>query len=120
VWLIDVQPFLRPNAAKQPAASVVEQLPPLPLPTDLMALASESPRSFADHLRAEFDHGRFGPPHRALLVNLLARVPVAALEPAACALHRADPSRSNVGLALALADLAALRHHLLTELEPPT
>jgi hypothetical protein len=118
-WLLDLQPHLRPAAAKPIAADVVERLPDLPVPPDLLALATESPDRFAHHLRAEFDAGRFGPPHRAVLVNLLARVPPAALVPAARALHRTDPSRTNVGLAMALADLAALRHHLLTELEPP-
>ena len=55
---------------------------------------------------------------RAVLINLVARLHPSVLLPVAAALQRVDPSRPAIGLALALADLAALRHHLLTELEP--
>jgi hypothetical protein len=112
-WLIDLQPHLRSRVAKPPAADVVSALPPLSVPTDLMAMAAQSPAVFADHLRSEFEAGAFGPPRRALLVNLVARMPAPALMPAAQQLGRVHPGRSSIGLAMALADLATVRHHLL-------
>ena len=55
--------------------------------------------------------GAFGPPDRAVLVNLIARCRPAVLLEVAAALER-----TGVGHALALADLARLRHRMLTEL----
>ena len=51
------------------------------------------------------------PPHRAVLVNLIARCRPAVLLDAAESLESA-----GVGLALALADEARLRHRMLSEL----
>ena len=53
----------------------------------------------------------FGAAHQAVLVNLLARCRPAVLLDAAEALDR-----TGVGLGLALADLARLRHRMLTTL----
>jgi hypothetical protein len=112
-WLVDLQPQLRPRVAKPPAADVVATLPALSVPTDLMAMAAASPKLFADHLRTQFDAGAYGAPQRALLVNLMARVPASALQPVAQQLGRVSPGRSSIGIAVALADLATVRHHLL-------
>lgn len=119
-WLLALQPHLRARAAKRPSDAEIATLPALALPADLLAMATDAPVAFAEHLRTEFDAGRFGVPHRALLVNLLARVPPAALLPAAQQLGRVAPSRSTIGLALALADLAQVRHHLLAHLQATT
>ena len=61
---------------------------------------------------------RYGAGHRAVLVNFVARVTPAALGPLVAALQRVDPSSPSIGVAYALSDLAALRHHMLAELEP--
>jgi hypothetical protein len=55
--------------------------------------------------------------HRAVLVNLIARLRPDTLDALATALGRVDPSLPSIGLAFSLADLARLRHHMLTELE---
>ncbi|MFZ2441649.1 MAG: hypothetical protein WAW51_04780, partial [Ilumatobacteraceae bacterium] len=55
--------------------------------------------------------------HRAVLVNLLARMQASSLPAVARAIDRVDPSSPSIGLAFALAHLAHLRHHMLTELE---
>jgi hypothetical protein len=62
--------------------------------------------------------GRLVTSHRAVLVNFVARVAPITLVPLADALRRLDPALPSIGIAFALADLAHLRRHLLTELEP--
>lgn len=68
-------------------------------------------------LGAGLGDARYGAGHRAVLVNFVARVNPAALGPLVTALQRVDPSSPSIGIAYALSDLAALRHHMLAELE---
>jgi hypothetical protein len=48
----------------------------------------------------------------------VARIQPASLPALVEAIGRIDPSQPTIGLAFALADLARLRHQMLTELEP--
>jgi hypothetical protein len=59
--------------------------------------------------------GAFGPPHRAVLINFVARCRPDALAALAEALRTVDSS--GVGLAQLLAELAATRHEMLAELK---
>ena len=62
--------------------------------------------------------GVFGLSHRAVLINLVARINPASLPAVGEEIGDVDPSLPTIGLAFALADLARLRHQMLTELEP--
>ena len=55
--------------------------------------------------------------HRAVLVNVIARIQPASLPALVEAIGGVDPSVPSIGLAFALADLARLRHQMLDELE---
>jgi hypothetical protein len=68
-------------------------------------------------LAAGLSSAELGRAHKAVLVNLLARMQPASLPAVAQAIDRVDPTSPSIGLAFALADLAHLRHHMLTELE---
>ena len=110
-WLVDHLPSLAATTKGTAAAAAVAELPELPVPPELSHLLTADAHTFVQRLAQGFDAGEFGSPHRAVLVNLFARCRPEVLPNAA-----ATFSRANVGLALALADLAALRHRMLTEL----
>jgi hypothetical protein len=77
----------------------------------LAHLLTADAHTFVRRLAQGFDAGEFGAPHRAVLVNLFARCRPEVLPNASSTF-----ARSGFGLALALADLARLRHRMLTEL----
>ena len=110
-WLVDHLPSLAATTKATAAAEAVAELPDLPVPPDLAHLVAADAHTFVRRLAQGFDAGEFGSPHRAVLVNLFARCRPEVLSNAASTLGRSD-----IGLALALADLAALRHRMLTEL----
>jgi len=113
-WLTDQIEHLAPigsAAAATVSAESVTSLPDLPVPPDLAELLTADAHTFAARLADGFASGAFGAAHKAVLVNLLARCRPAVLPDAAAALDRA-----GVGLALALGDLARLRHRMLTAL----
>ena len=83
----------------------------MPVPPELSEILAADAHTFVQRLLPGFDDLTYGPAHRAVLVNLLARCRPAVLLDAADALER-----TRVGLALALADLARLRHRMLIEL----
>ncbi len=117
-WMIDWSPRLACSAKQPPVAELIGELPELAIVPELLALLAAPPAEVARTLAAGLSSARFGSAHRAVLVNLVARVQPASLPAVARALDRADPSSPSIGLALALADLAHLRQHMLTELEP--
>ena len=118
-WLVDHVPELEAGGDSGTVdADAVRSLPELAVPPDLAELLTADARTVARHLGAGFAAARFGPAHRAVLVNLLARCRPAALIDAAAALRGVDPGSPAAGLALALADLAATRHRMLEELQP--
>lgn len=108
-WVVDHVPGL-----EMPSVSLGDDrtgLPELPMPADLAELLPADAHTFVAHLVTGFESDEFGPAHRAVLVNLLARCRREVLVDAAEAL-----SVVASGLALALADLARLRHRMLDEL----
>lgn len=110
-WVVEHVPAL--GAANPRAAPVeaVATLPELPVPPELSDLLAADAHTFARRLGADFASGAYGQPHRAVLVNLMARCRPAVLIDGAEAI-----ASTGVGLALALADLARLRHRMLSEL----
>lgn len=111
-WLTGQIDRLVPSSSSMSvSAESVTSLPDLPLPPDLAELLSVDARTFASRLADGFRSSTYGPAHKAVLVNLLARCRPAVLVDAADALDHA-----GVGLALALGDLARLRHRMLTTL----
>jgi hypothetical protein len=117
-WLLQWMPRLA-CVAKRPAGveQAVGRLPELPMVPALQSLLASEPAEIARALRAGFDEARFARADRAVLVNFVARVPSDALSSLHAALTRVVPTSPAAALAFALADLAALRHHMLTELE---
>ena len=117
-WMISWSPRLACTSKQRVVPELVAEVPELPITPDLVGLLAAPPGRVAEVVAGGLSSGALVVSHRPVLVNLVARVQPAALEPLAAALDRVDPSRSTIGIALALADLARLRHHMLTELEP--
>lgn len=112
-WVVDHVPALSAASSGTVTADAVTSIPELPIPAELADLVTADSHTFGRRLAAGFDAG-FGSSHRAVLVNLLARCRPAVLLDAADILEA-----QGVGLALALADLARLRHRMLAELGAP-
>lgn len=110
-WLTDHLPALGPTTRATASAEDVANLPELPVSPELTYLLTADAHTFVRRLAHGFDNGEFRAPHRAVLVNLFARCRPEVLANAASSFGSA-----NVGLALALADLAGLRHRMLSEL----
>ena len=125
-WMIDWSPRLACTAKRSAAGplttgraqvEMAAELPALPIVPELESLLTAKPADAARTLAAGLAGAQFGTAHRAVLVNLLARISPASLPVVAKAIDRVDPSSPSIRLAFALADLAHLRHHMLTELE---
>lgn len=116
-WMIAWSPRLGCSSKQRVVPELVGEVPELPITPDLVGLLSAPASRVADVVAGGLSSGALLASHRPVLVNLLARVQPSSLEPLAHALDRVDPSRPTIGIALALADLARLRHHMLTELE---
>lgn len=118
-WMIEWSPRLA-CAAKVPAVmESIGELPELAIVPDLLPVLWASPQQAAHTIAGGLESGVFGISHRAVLVNLVARVNPASLPALGEAIGRIDPSQPTIGLAFALADLARLRHQMLSELETP-
>ena len=107
-WLIDHLPELgaapgsrRPDGPGQPAPR-----PDLPVSPELVPLLAAEPDAVVTAIAGGLAGGDLGPPHRAVLVNFVARCRPDTLHPLAEALRTLD----GPGLAHVLADLAATRH----------
>ena len=118
-WLSDQLPELA-APANQVAASPesIGELPELPIPPDLAGLLGAPGRESGPTLASGIESGNFGPPHRAVLVNLIARIRPDALPDVVKALEAADQASPGYGLAIVLADLGRTRHQMLDELHP--
>ena len=114
-WLVEHLPELA--ATRPPAPADGGARPELPVSPELAALLAADDRTVASTLAAGLAGGRFGPPHRAVLVNALARVRPGALPRLVDALQTVDPASPSIGLGLALADLAATRQAMLLDFE---
>lgn len=110
-WLTEHVPRLAPATGATAAAESVTSIPELPVPPEFAELSTADAHTFVQRLLPGFGSSPYGAAHKAVLVNLFARCRPAVLIDAAEALER-----TGVGLALALADLARLRHRMLVEL----
>lgn len=110
-WLAEHVPALDAATPSTASAEAVTALPDLPLSPDLAELLTADAHTVVRRLVSGFEERTFGAANKAVLVNLLARCRPAVLLDAAAALDE-----TRVGLALALADLARLRHRSLTDL----
>ena len=116
-FLVEHMPELaarHPNADVSPEA--LAELPDLPIPPELAELLDVSGGQSGGVLAAAIEGGALGPPHKAVLVNLVARVRVDALIDIADVLDAVDSMSPGHGLATVLADLATTRHRMIDEL----
>ena len=117
--MIEWSPRLACVAKKPPVMEAIGELPELAIMPDLLPVLWASPQQAAHTIAGGLASGVFGTSHRAVLVNVVARVNPASLPALGEAIGRIDPSQQAIGLAFALADLARLRHQMLSELETP-
>lgn len=117
-WMISWSPRLACASKQRVVPELLGEVPELAITPDLAPLTGAPPDQVATVLAGGLAAGAFGPGHRAVLVNLVARVRPSSLPALCMALDAVGPSSPAIGLAFSLADLAHLRLHLLTELEP--
>ena len=91
------------------------ELPDLPIPPDLVDLLG-APADIGTALADLISGGQLGAPHRAVIVNLIARIPPESLAAVASSLGAVPSTSAGYGLASVLADLALTRHRMLAEL----
>ena len=120
-WLVGHLPELAARGAASarpdPVPDEVAELPPLPIPPDLEPLLSADGKVVARQLaRQRSIGGSLVHAHRAVLVNLIARMRPGSLDPVASALERVDGASIGFPLASVLADLARTRQRMLDEL----
>jgi hypothetical protein len=121
-WLVGHLPELSARGATgsrpDPSADEIAELPWLPIPPDLEPLLTADGTAVARQLAVAIDGGAFAHAHRAVLVNLVARMRPDALGQVASALEAIDGMSVGFALASVLADLARTRQRLLDELSP--
>jgi hypothetical protein len=117
-WMTEWSPRLACAAKTRPVMEAIGELPELAIVPDLLPVLWASSKHAAHTIAGGLSSGVFGLSHRAVLINLVARVNPASLPALGEAIGHVDPSLPTIGLAFALADLARLRHQMLTELEP--
>lgn len=115
-WVLDHLPELAAVGGSRRAGSPTPALPPavLPVSPELLPLVHAEPAAVVTAIAGGLDSNVFGPPHRAVLINFVARCPPDALGPLAAALRAVESPAA--GIAHLLADLAATRHAMITEL----
>ncbi len=116
-WMTEWSPRLACTAKRPPVVEMMGQLPELAIVPELVSLLSAPAAQVARTLAEGLSSASLGRAHKAVLVNLIARIDASSLPAVAQAIDRVDPASPSIGLAFALADLAHLRHHMLTELE---
>ena len=119
-WLVGHLPELTArgaaNTQPDPSADDVAELPLLPIPPDLEPLLFADGDQVARQLAAAIDSGTLVHAHRAVLINLVARMRADSLGAVATALEAIDGSSIGFPLASVLADLARTRERMLDEL----
>jgi hypothetical protein len=108
----------RGTGGSEPDPEEVAELPPLPIPADLEPFVSADGEQVARQLAAAIDAGTLAHAHRAVLVNLVARMRPDSLGAVADALESIDGASVGFPLASVLADLARTRRRMLDELRP--
>jgi len=117
-WVVAHLPALASKGTARVDPDAVALLPELAITPGLQPLLVGSPQVVAERLANEVAKG-LRPPDRAVLANLISRMRADALLAAADTLGAPPGDTETVGIALALAGLAHLRHRMLSELEPP-
>jgi len=117
-WMIEWTPRLACTARLPASMEALGELPELAIVPDLLSVLTAPPGQAARTIAGGLASGVFSTSHRAVLVNLVARVDPASLPVLADSVGGIDPGVPSIGLAFALADLARLRHRMLTELHP--
>ncbi len=115
-WLVSHLPELETRSTRgaiDPEA--LGELPDLPIPPDLIDLLG-APADIGTVLADLIVGGQLGAPHRAVIVNLIARAPLETLAAIASSLGVVPSTSSGYGMASVLADLALTRHRMLDEL----
>ncbi len=119
-WLVGHQPELAARGAAgaqpDPSAEEIAELPPLPIPPDLEPLLFADGDVVARQLARAIESGTLVHAHRAVLINLVARMRPDAVGAVATALEAVDGTSIGFGLASVLADLARTRERMLDEL----
>ena len=119
-WLVGHLPELAArgaaNTQPDPSAEAIAELPVLPIPPDLEPLLFADGAHVARQLAAAIDSGTLVHAHRAVLINLVARMRPDSLRAVATALGAIDGSSIGFPLASVLADLARTRERMLDEL----
>ncbi len=124
-WLVGHLPELAAKGAAgahpDPSADDLAELPPLPIPPDLEPLLCAAGDVVARELAGAIEAGTLVHAHRAVLVNLVARMRPDAVGPVATALEAIDGGSVGFPLASVLGDLARTRQRMLDELSvsPP-
>jgi hypothetical protein len=117
-WLVDHLPEIdQPSAGQRSGRAKPDHAGPRPsmaVSPELQPLLAAEPDAVLAAIADGLASGALGAPHRAVLVNFVARCRPDALAPLAEALRAVDGPA--VGLAHLLADLAATRHEMLEEL----
>jgi hypothetical protein len=116
-WVADHQPALQGGNGARPDPDAVAALPDLPISPDLLPLVLAPPAESAKVLGARADGEDFARSDLGVLVNLVARMRADALPAVAARLEACVAHSASIGLAHTVADLARLRHRMLTELE---
>lgn len=119
-WLVGHLPELAArgsaSSGPDPTAEQIAELPVLPIPPDLEELLHSDGERVARQLAGAIDAGTLVHAHRAVLVNLVARMRPDSLGPVATALESIDGGSIGFPLASVLADLARTRERMLDEL----
>jgi hypothetical protein len=119
-WLVGHLPDLAARGAAStqpdPSADDIAHLPALPIPPDLEPLLHADGAVIAPQLAGAIDAGLLVHAHRAVLINLVARMRPDALPRVASALEAIDGRSVGFPLASVLADLAHTRQQMLDEL----
>lgn len=119
-WLVQHVPDLDAVGQARPLTPVeIEQLgelPDLPIPPELTGLLDATGSEVGGAVAIGLENGAFGEPHRAVLVNLLARCVPGGLVDIADVLDAVDLRSPGRALAISLGDLATTRARMLDEL----
>lgn len=119
-WLLGHVPDLAPPPTSGPALDDegLAALPELPIPPQFVGLLDATGSEVGGTIGVGLEDGSLGAPHRAVLINLLARCAPDALGDAADVLGAVDSRSPGHGLASLLGDLATTRRRMLDELAP--
>jgi len=119
-WLVGHLPELAArgaaNTQPDPSADDIAELPLLPIPPDLEPLLFADGDQVARQLAKAIDSGTLVHAHRAVLINLVARMSAGSLGAVATALEAIDGGSIGFPLGSVLADLARTRERMLDEL----